>query len=117
MAMAGLGGMSPNFEGLLDGDQPKDTEVTIVEEDSPTANSSKKRSRQGAEDNHITIQAHWVVLRSLSPYFLTKVTTESLPMGLLWPVTLSGKMQHTSTRSATAFSKSMSLKPTPCHSL
>jgi hypothetical protein len=71
--MAGLGGTIPNFDGLLDSDQPKDTEVTIVEEGSPTAPSSKKRSRQGTPDNHITVQAHWVVLRSLSPYFQAKV--------------------------------------------
>lgn len=71
--MAGLGGTIPNFDGLLDSDQPKDTEVTIVEEDGHAVEGSRKRSRQGTPDNHITVQAHWVVLRSLSPYFQAKV--------------------------------------------
>jgi hypothetical protein len=84
--MAGLAGRIPNFDGLLDGDQPKDTEVTIVEEaveeDRPAAEGSKKRSRQATSGNHITMQAHWVVLRSLSSYFQTKVRPGSMLLGM-----------------------------------
>jgi hypothetical protein len=80
--MAGLGGSYPDFDGLLDGDQPKDTEVIIEEENqeegSPTAGGQEatgnKRKRQGTPDNNTTtLQAHWVVLRSLSPCFRAKV--------------------------------------------
>jgi hypothetical protein len=75
--MAGLGGEVPDFDGLLDSDQHKDTEVIVREEEIPTAGDQEhagdKRSRQGTPDNHITLEAHWVVLRSLSPYFRAKV--------------------------------------------
>jgi hypothetical protein len=81
--MPGMGSRRANFAGLLEIDQPKDTEVTIVEEGSTTANSSKKRKRQRTSGNHNTIQAHWVVLWSLSPYFQAKVRTSSVPLGLV----------------------------------
>jgi hypothetical protein len=79
--MEGLGGRYPDFDGLLDGDQPKDTEVTIAEEQlvegSPTVGGQEglgnKRGRDGTPDTRITLQAHWVILRSLSPCFRAKV--------------------------------------------
>jgi hypothetical protein len=84
-AMAGLGGRYADFDGLLDSDQPKDTEVTIAEEYQEEGNPAAgelehaggKRSRQDTPDNHTTLGAHWVVLRSLSPYFRAKVSRSS----------------------------------------
>jgi hypothetical protein len=83
--MPALGGRCPDFDGLLDGDQPKDTEVTILEErqesSSPTRGQQKvtgsKRSREDMQGSHVTMGAHWVVLRSLSPAFRAKVRGSS----------------------------------------
>lgn len=82
--MAGLGGNHPAFDRLLNSDQPKDTEVIIVEEDVSGAadqdDAGRKRGRPGTADRSITLEAHLVVLFSLSPYFEAKVTTASTPM-------------------------------------
>jgi hypothetical protein len=87
VAMAGLAATVPCFDQLLDSSQPKDTEVIIVEEDSSSAEhtsdvsntdqegAGRKRSRQETCSSRITLEAHWVVLYSLSSYFQAKVGT------------------------------------------
>jgi hypothetical protein len=80
--MTELGGTVPAFDGLIDSAQPKDTEVVILEEDSLATSSKKKRSRQGTAGGSLTLQAHWVVLWSLSPYFRAKVR-KGAPLTLL----------------------------------
>jgi hypothetical protein len=68
----------PCFDGLLDSTQPRDTLVTIVEEGSATAathdDTGQAHKRQRTAGNNLTLQAHWVVLWSLSPFFRAKVT-------------------------------------------
>jgi hypothetical protein len=76
--MAELGGDVPSFDELLDSSQPKDTQVIILEEHDSTAaaeGAGKKRRRHDTEgSNNITLEAHWVVLFSLSPCFRAKVS-------------------------------------------
>jgi hypothetical protein len=82
--MAGLAKAVPCFDQLLDSSQPRDTEVIIIEEYSCSADTDaapdtdqegagRKRSRPETSSERITVEAHWVVLYSLSTYFQAKV--------------------------------------------
>jgi hypothetical protein len=76
--MAGLQEFTPVFDELLVGGPPKDTEVIIVEEEDSChggeqKGAGQKRSRPDTAGSRITLEAHSVVLFSLSPFFRTKV--------------------------------------------
>jgi hypothetical protein len=77
--MATLGGDVPSFDGLLEGDHPKDTEVVIREEgpagqQEPLQSVGQKRGREDDADDSIVMPAHWTILWCLSPYFRAKVS-------------------------------------------
>jgi hypothetical protein len=89
--MTELGGDVPSFDELLHSSQPKDTQVIILEEEDPApaaeqegAGRKRKRadtdsSSSSSSSSSIVLEAHWVVLISLSPYFRTKVRTAKQP--------------------------------------
>jgi hypothetical protein len=75
--MAGLGKNVPAFDNLLASSQPRDTQVIILEENSFTeaadSDCDQQRTKPRPPGSCITLDAHWVVLFSLSPYFEAKV--------------------------------------------
>jgi hypothetical protein len=71
-------GDGPSFDGLLDSDQPKDTEVIIVEEGSSSVEAcavsvADGGEQQGTAGSMTTVAAHWTILWGHSACFRAKV--------------------------------------------
>jgi hypothetical protein len=75
--MAELEASTPSFDGLLDSNYPKDTLITISEEDDPTSASQGDAAGAGEEqrsmNSSVSLAAHGLILWGHSSYFRAKV--------------------------------------------